>query len=189
MNEMDCVEHLVRLEGDRLMTDTLTVAKSTNKRHDNVLRAYDNLQCSAEFSLLNFEESDFVDERGKLRRLVKMTKDGFMLLVMGFSGEVAMAIKEAYIAAFNALATYVARHQQSLWQRMLILIVQESESKGAGFMVGLVNTENATSSHSWPSKHRLRVRRRGRIVPYPASPDGRSRHTRATPHVALIRSH
>jgi Rha family phage regulatory protein len=129
MYDMESVEHLVRLEGDRLMTDTLTVAKSTNKRHDNVLRAYDNLQCSAEFSLLNFEESDFVDERGKLRRLVKMTKDGFMLLVMGFKGEVAMAIKEAYIAAFNAMAAYIATHRQSLWQQMQAVIAQNTESK------------------------------------------------------------
>jgi hypothetical protein len=29
-----------------------------------------------------------------------------------------MAFKEAYIAAFNALAAYVATHRQLLWQRV-----------------------------------------------------------------------
>jgi phage regulator Rha-like protein len=45
-----------------------------------------------------------------------------MLLVMGFKGEVAMAIKEAYIAAFNAMAAYIATHRQSLWQQMQAVI-------------------------------------------------------------------
>jgi Rha family phage regulatory protein len=94
----------VRLEGDRLMTDTLTVAKSCRKRHGDVLRAYDNLHCSPEFDRRNFAPVEYLDQKGELRRMIKMTKDGFMLLVMRFGGEVAMAIKEAYIAAFNALA-------------------------------------------------------------------------------------
>jgi Rha family phage regulatory protein len=108
---------------------TENVGHTFGKRHKNVLRASDNLQCSPEFSLLNFEEREFVDERGKLRRMVKMTKDGFMLLVMGFKGEVAMAIKEAYIAAFNAMAAYIMQHQQSLWQQMQALIAKENQSK------------------------------------------------------------
>lgn len=104
------------VDGDKLVTDSLTVAKSFGKQHKNVLRAYDTLQCSAEFSRLNFEPSDYVDERGKPQRMVKLTKDGFVMLVMGFTGEKAMAFKEAYIAAFNAMAAYIAQHQQSLWQ-------------------------------------------------------------------------
>jgi Rha family phage regulatory protein len=54
-----------------------------------VLRAFDNLKCSAEFSRLNFQPSDYVDERGKPQRMVKMIKDGFIMLVMGFIGEAA----------------------------------------------------------------------------------------------------
>jgi phage regulator Rha-like protein len=57
-----------------------------------------------------------------------MTKDSFMMLMMGFTGEAAMAFKEAYIAAFNALAAYVATHLQSLWQRIQALITRESQS-------------------------------------------------------------
>jgi Rha family phage regulatory protein len=77
------------------------------KRHKNVLQAYDNLQCSSEFNRLNFQSVEYVDHKGELRRMIKMTKDGFMLLVMGFSGEVARwrwPSRMAYIAAFNALA-------------------------------------------------------------------------------------
>ena len=34
-----------------------------------------------------------------------MTKDGFMFLVMGFTGKKAAQIKEAYINAFNQMST------------------------------------------------------------------------------------
>lgn len=52
-----------------------------------------------------------------------------MMLVMGFTGEMAMAFKEAYIAAFDAMAAYIAQHQQSLWQRMQALIAKGTQSK------------------------------------------------------------
>jgi Rha family phage regulatory protein len=90
MNDMNSVEHLVRLEGDRLMTDSLCVARDANKRHKNVLRAYDNLKCSPEFNRHNFVPVEYLDQKGELRRMVKMTKDGFIMLVMGFIGEAAM---------------------------------------------------------------------------------------------------
>lgn len=48
--------------------------------------------------------------------MVKMTKSGFVMLVMGFTGEAAMAFKEAYIAAFDAMAAYIVQHQTPLSQ-------------------------------------------------------------------------
>ncbi|MBA5605201.1 Rha family transcriptional regulator [Duganella sp. FT3S] len=102
------------MDGDKLVTDSLTVAKSFGKRHKNVLQAYDKLQCSAQFMRLNFQPHEYVDGRGNIQRMVKMTKDGFVMLVMGFTGEAAMAFKEAYIAAFNAMAAYIALDQQTL---------------------------------------------------------------------------
>jgi Rha family phage regulatory protein len=62
------------------------VARNFDKRHKNVLRAYDNLQCSPEFNRHNFMPVEYVDQKGELRCMVKMTKDGFIMLVMGFTG-------------------------------------------------------------------------------------------------------
>jgi Rha family phage regulatory protein len=80
------------------------LARTFRKRHTNVLRAYDNLKCSDEFRRLNFEASEYINEQGKTQRSVTMTKDGFVMLVMGFTGPSAMVFKEAYIATFNAMA-------------------------------------------------------------------------------------
>jgi hypothetical protein len=33
-----------------------------------------------EFNRLNFQPVEYVDHKGELRRMIKMTKDGFMLL-------------------------------------------------------------------------------------------------------------
>ncbi len=120
---------LVSLDGDHLVTDSRIVAKVFGKRHDRVLRAYDALQCSPSFSHLNFGEAAFVDAQGKNRRCVHMTKDGFTMLAMGFTGARAMQFKEAYINAFNAMADLIANGEKNLWQKMQALIAKETASQ------------------------------------------------------------
>lgn len=133
---------LVHLHDTTLTTDSRRVAKHFGKRHDNVLRAYDALQCSAEYRRLNFEET--IDKvpgpKGATRheRLVRMTKNGFVFLVMGFTGAEAARIKEAYINAFDAMAEELKRHAQhgflTLLQRRLELEkLDESSFKWASF--------------------------------------------------------
>ncbi|UGA37939.1 Rha family transcriptional regulator [Chromobacterium haemolyticum] len=91
------------MAGDKVVTDSRRVAKAFKKQHKNVLRAYDAMECSAEFRRRNFEPRDYYDERGKKWRLIEMTKDGFMFLAMGFTGKEAAALKEAFISAFNLM--------------------------------------------------------------------------------------
>jgi Rha family phage regulatory protein len=67
------------------------VTEVFGKRHDNVLQNVRNLDCSEEFRLLNFQESSYLDEQGKARPMVEMTRDGFTLLVMGYWGEICNA--------------------------------------------------------------------------------------------------
>ena len=99
---------VVLAEGCEAMTTTLLVARRYGKRHDNVVRAYDNLECSEAFRLLNFEESEHFNEQRKSHRVIRMTKDGFIFLVAKFTGAQASRTFENYIACFNAMATYIA---------------------------------------------------------------------------------
>lgn len=94
---------LVSIDGGEPRTTSLAVAKKFGKRHADVLRAIKNIDCSPEFSLRNFALSDFTDERGKVRQMATMTKDGFVFLVMGFTGKVAAKFKEEYINEFNRM--------------------------------------------------------------------------------------
>ena len=69
-------------------TTSNEVAVNFGKRHDHVLRAIDNLECSPEFT-------------GRTLRSFTLTRDGFAFLCMGFTGKEAAQWKEKYIAAFN----------------------------------------------------------------------------------------
>ncbi len=92
---------LIKIKQGKTITTSLEVAWVFGKRHDNVLRDIKNLGCSEEFSLLNFEESSYINEQNKEQPMVEMTRDGFVILAMGYTGAKAMAFKEKYIAAFN----------------------------------------------------------------------------------------
>lgn len=88
------------------MTDSRRVAKHFGKRHDDVLRkARKVIHDAGDFALRNFTEcfENNALANGRPEPVYQMTKDGFMLLVMGFTGKEAARIKEAYISAFKTL--------------------------------------------------------------------------------------
>lgn len=106
-------QDFVTVASNSVMTDSRTVAKHFNKRHADVLRAVGKVECSAEFNERNFASIEYTDSRGRAKREVRMTKDGFTFLVMGFTGREAARIKEAFIAAFNRMAEFIRAQQAS----------------------------------------------------------------------------
>ena len=96
----------VEINSGRPVTTSLAVAEIFEKRHDNVLQSIDEMECSPGFRALNFQESfrETPTGNGAVRRFrtVQMTKDGFTILAMGYTGAKAMRFKEAYIQRFNA---------------------------------------------------------------------------------------
>ena len=88
---------------ERTAVTSLDVAETFGKAHDKVMRDIHNLGCSPEFNAANFGDITYTDSRGRLQRACVMTRDGFTLLVMGYTGELAMKFKEAYIRQFNAM--------------------------------------------------------------------------------------
>lgn len=94
-----------------LVTDSFNVATFFGKRHDDVIRKIRKLDCSNCFTNRNFTVCHKNNElqNGKLQPFYQMTKDGFMFLVMGFTGKRAAEIKERYINAFNEMAAILAK--------------------------------------------------------------------------------
>lgn len=84
-------------------TNSLVIANRFGKRHTNVLRAISQLECSPEFTELNFELSEYTDETGKKNKYFIITRDGFIFLAMGFTGKEAAQWKERFITAFNEI--------------------------------------------------------------------------------------
>lgn len=85
------------------VTSSKLVAEYFGKQHKSILRAIKNLNCSKEFNEHNFAPVEYTDRKGEIRPEYLMTKDGFTILAMGFTGAKAMQFKEAYINAFNKM--------------------------------------------------------------------------------------
>lgn len=96
---------LVFNQGEQIRTTSLKIAEAFNKQHKDVIRKLKTLECSDEFTERNFTLSEYKDSSGRKLSMFEMTKDGFMFLVMGFTGTKAAHIKEAYINAFNQMAS------------------------------------------------------------------------------------
>ncbi|MFL9561011.1 Rha family transcriptional regulator [Acinetobacter baumannii] len=110
MNALD-LSQAVFIQDHQIKTDSLKVAEAFGKRHTNVLRAIENLDSDKEFTELNFELSEYIDSTGRVLPKYEMTKDGWMFLVMGFTGKKAAQIKIAFINAFNAMAVLLQNQQ------------------------------------------------------------------------------
>lgn len=85
------------------VVSSLDVAETFGKEHRNVIRDIEKLVQLEEFGTLNFELSSYKSVQNKELPMYYMTRDGFTLLVMGYTGEKAMKFKIAYINQFNAM--------------------------------------------------------------------------------------
>lgn len=98
---------------DTARVNSLFVARFFEKNHKDVLRDIRNITeptsgLSEEFSRRNFAPSKYTDERGKKQPCFEMTRDGFTLLAMGYTGAKAMKLKELYIRRFNEMEKFIA---------------------------------------------------------------------------------
>ena len=103
-------------------TTSIQVAQFFGKRHRDVMRAIKNLVSELpEPDARNFAQT-CVDTRiegaanmqGAMRQdsAFRMTREGFMLLAMGFTGKEALRWKLAYIAAFNRMEAELQKPAQ-----------------------------------------------------------------------------
>lgn len=93
---------LLTARGQATVT-SIQVAQHFGKQHKNVLQSIRSLECSDEFTELNFQLSDFTDPTGRKLPCYLITKDGFAMLAFGFTGKEAARWREAYINAFNEM--------------------------------------------------------------------------------------
>ncbi len=109
----------VTLHHGRPATTSREVASFFGKRHDDVLKSIRNLRanCPEEFHARNFAEMSETVKigNGAFRQDVVfiLYRDGFMLLVMGYTGKKALAVKLAYIEAFNRLEAELAAQREA----------------------------------------------------------------------------
>ena len=129
------IETIKRNHREMNVVTSLDIAESFEKRHDNVLKDIRELKCSDEFRLLNFEETIYLNDQKRKMPMYYITRDGFTLLVMGYTGEKAMRFKEAYIRQFNNMEKllhekYIEREKGIAVRKLLTDALKMSAGNG-----------------------------------------------------------
>ena len=97
---------------DTARADSLFVAELFEKNHKEVLRDIRKITdplsgLSEEFRQCNFAPSSYRNQQNKKQPCYYLTRDGFTMLVMGYTGQKAMQFKELYIKRFNEMESMI----------------------------------------------------------------------------------
>ena len=115
------MNELVHLENDEAVCSSLEVAEKFGKRHDKLIaeirRMYSDLigKGSPQNGGAKFFFEATYENRGKQYPMYLMNRDGFSLLVMGFTGKKALDWKLKYINAFNQMENIIREKQSQSW--------------------------------------------------------------------------
>lgn len=119
------MENLVEIKNNQVVVSSRQVAEYFGKEHRNILRDIENIIIQG--SMLNFEHTQmfhkttYINEQNKQQYpMYLMNKDGFSLLVMGFTGKEALKWKIKYIEAFNDMEQYLKQLQVSNVDKKII---------------------------------------------------------------------
>lgn len=117
------MENLIQVNSNNTpITTSLKIAEVFGRQHKNVMRAINQMYMPKNFRELNFEPSSYTNEQNKEQPMYNITKDGFVLLVMGFTGKKATEFKIAYINAFNEMENYLRGSTKVLTSPDLALV-------------------------------------------------------------------
>lgn len=94
---------LVRIKNDQVVVSSKQVAEDFKKQHKNVIQGIENLKAENSALTSMFYETSYKTGTGKAYKEYLMNRDGFCLLVMGFTGNKALEWKLKYINAFNEM--------------------------------------------------------------------------------------
>ena len=90
-------------KGGKLTVSSLQIAESFEKQHKHVLETIENIKAENSAVTPMFIENTYKAGTGKAYKCYDITRDGFSLLVMGFTGKKALEWKLKYIEAFNVM--------------------------------------------------------------------------------------
>ena len=94
---------LVQVNDGQIVVESRKIAEHFDKQHKHVLDAIENITAENSAVTSMFCETTYTAGTGKAYKEYLMNRDGFSLLVMGFTGKKALEWKIKYIQAFNAM--------------------------------------------------------------------------------------
>jgi Rha family phage regulatory protein len=150
------MNELVSVVKNNVVVSSLQVAEHFNKRHDKL------------FSEIERMYGDLTDTSGRMSKMVEtpffylhkyrhpqngqfyqewlMNRDGFALLVMGFTGKKALAWKLKYIDAFNRMEKLLTEKQTAVWveTRKAGILTRRCETDVIKELIGYAKAQGST---------------------------------------------
>lgn len=131
---MNNIININNLDGT-LTVSSREVANNFSKQHSKIIRSIENLieNEPSQNWLRYFIENSYKDGKGEIRKEYLLTRDGFSLLVMGFTGAKALEWKLKYIEAFNMM-------EQEIKEQYKIIEEYKTKSTSAGEVASLLKS-------------------------------------------------
>lgn len=125
----------ITINNNRAVTTSIAIANYFEKSHDNVLKKIRAvmIDCPPSYHVVNFNEvvRDVPGGDGAVRQMpmFELTRDAFVLIVMGFTGKKALQWKIDYINAFNKMEEELQHQHSTLFPLDADLFVQIRNGK------------------------------------------------------------
>lgn len=127
MNELIIIEN----QEGKLVVSSRKVTEHFEKEHRNVVRDIESIiegMLKIEQTQEKFIESQYQHEQNKqFYKEYLLTRDGFTLLAMGFTGAKALEWKLKYIEAFNKMEQQIKDPYQGISTEMKALLMQDKK--------------------------------------------------------------
>jgi len=149
-----CKELGIIIKNEIVVVSSKDIAKKFNKEHRNILRDIREMECSEEFRQHNFELSYYMSEQNKKFPMYLMTKDGMILLAMGYNGEKFIEFKEKYIKEFNKMQNFIIEKQSQEWlqTRKGSKLVRRNETDNLKLLLGYAIKNGSKTYEKTPNR-------------------------------------
>lgn len=148
------MNNLVEIKNNKVVVSSRQVAEKFGKEHKHVLEGIRQLLV-AENSAAKFFDENSYKYRGRSFPIYYMNRDGFTLLVMGFTGDKAIKWKIKYINAFNEMEEKLKTQQLVLQSESNIMLdTDNSEFKNLLRKMNKYLTTLQMLIETWPSAYR-----------------------------------
>lgn len=133
------MEIVLKKPSGEIFTTSLMIAEKFDKTHKDVLRKIESLP-KDDFTRRNFTPSEYRDSSGKINKMYEMTRQGFSILAMRFTGAKAYQWQQKFIEAFDRMERHIKnfmergwlenRHETKLEYRAMCRTLQEVRKLG-----------------------------------------------------------
>lgn len=143
------INNLVQISNNQLTTTSLKIAERFGKDHAMIMRSIRELEIPEDFKACNFAVISYIDKLNRKKPCYEITRDGFTLLAMGFTGKKAMKFKIDFIKAFNTMEAELINRKPTFTEALLGSRELKKENQAQKALIADMSAELLKSRPLW----------------------------------------